>query len=73
MLQYLQELQNCLPGRNPGTSTNVIIGILKASQNLTNRAPLTDELISRQPEKHANIIYECRKSKSFKSNYSKEN
>lgn len=33
----------------PGTSTNVMMGMLNASQNLTNRAPLIDELISRQP------------------------
>lgn len=33
----------------PGTSTKVIIGMLKASQKRTNRAPFTDEFISRQP------------------------
>ena len=37
------------PGKNPGTSTKVTRGILKASQNLTNLAPLTDELISKHP------------------------
>ena len=37
------------PGRNPGTSTNVMIGMLNASQNRTNRALFTDALISRQP------------------------
>ena len=37
------------PGRKPGTSSNVIIGILNASQNLTNRAPLIEASISRQP------------------------
>lgn len=42
--------ENCLPGRKPGTSTNVTSGILKASQNLTNLAPFTDALMSRQPE-----------------------
>lgn len=41
-----------LPGKNPGTSTNVMIGILNASQNRTNRAPFTEALISRQPEKY---------------------
>jgi hypothetical protein len=38
-----------VPGKNPGTSTNVIIGMLKESQNLTNLAALTEELISKQP------------------------
>ena len=38
-----------LPGRNPGTSTNVMIGILKQSKNLTNLAAFTDAFISRQP------------------------
>lgn len=37
------------PGKNPGTSTNVINGILNESQNLTNLAALTDESISKQP------------------------
>lgn len=39
-----------LPGKNPGTSTNVTMGILKASQNRTKRAPFTEALISRQPD-----------------------
>lgn len=38
-----------LPGKNPGTSTNVTMGILKASQNRTKRAPFTEALISKQP------------------------
>ena len=38
-----------VPGRNPGTSTKVMIGILNASQKRTNRAPLTEALISKQP------------------------
>lgn len=38
-----------LPGKNPGTSTNVTIGMLKESQNLTNLAPLTEAFISKQP------------------------
>ena len=37
------------PGRNPGSSTNVITGILNASQKRTNRAPLTEALTSKQP------------------------
>ena len=37
------------PGKNPGTSTNDTIGMLNASQNLTNHAPLTEALMSRQP------------------------
>ena len=39
------------PGRNPGTSTKVIIGMLNESQKRTKRAPLTDALISKQPTK----------------------
>ena len=39
-----------LPGRKPGTSSNVMIGMLNASQNRTNRAPFTDAFISKQPE-----------------------
>lgn len=38
-----------LPGKNPGTSTKVTIGILKASKNRTNRAALVDASISKQP------------------------
>ena len=35
-------LYSCLtPGKNPGTSTNVIIGILKASQKQTNLLALS--------------------------------
>ena len=37
------------PGKNPGTSTRVTMGILKASQNRTNLAAFTDALMSRQP------------------------
>ena len=41
---------SCLvPGKKPGASTNVIIGILKQSQNLTNLAAFLDESISKQP------------------------
>lgn len=42
-------IQFNLPGKNPGTSTNVTIGMLKESQNLTNLAPLTEAFISKQP------------------------
>src|SRR5665213_35230 len=38
-----------VPGRNPGTSTKVTIGMLKQSQNLTNRAALRALSMSRQP------------------------
>lgn len=38
-----------IPGKNPGTSTNVMIGILNASQNLTNLAPFTEAFMSKQP------------------------
>ena len=34
---------------NPGTSTKVTRGMLKASQNLTNLAALTDALMSSTP------------------------
>ena len=47
----VRELRNThKPGRNPGTSTNVMIGMLNASQKRTNRAPLTEALMSKQPE-----------------------
>ena len=42
-----------IPGRKPGTSTKVMMGMLKASQKRTNRAPFTEELMSRQPGIHA--------------------
>ena len=38
-----------VPGRKPGTSTKVTKGMLNASQNLTNLAAFTDELMSKQP------------------------
>jgi hypothetical protein len=53
ILGWIQGFENgkkYLPGRNPGTSTNVIIGMLKQSKNLTNLAPFTDALMSRQPK-----------------------
>ncbi len=37
------------PGRNPGTSTSVTSGMLKASQNWTKRAPFSDALMSSTP------------------------
>lgn len=42
---------NDLPGRKPGTSTKVMSGMLKASQNRTKRAPFTEELISKHPRR----------------------
>src|SRR5439155_1748294 len=42
-----------VPGRNPGTSSKVTRGTLKQSQNRTNRAPLSDALMSRQPARWA--------------------
>ena len=49
--RVLYQRSHCvsLPGRNPGTSSKVMRGILKASQNLTNLAPLMDGVISRHP------------------------
>ena len=38
-----------VPGRNPGTSTNVTIGSPNASQVRTKRAALTDESMSSTP------------------------
>jgi hypothetical protein len=38
-----------VPGKKPGTSTNVTIGMLNASQNRTNRAALIEASMSRQP------------------------
>ena len=38
-----------VPGRKPGTSTNVTSGMLKASQVRTNRAALFDESMSSTP------------------------
>lgn len=43
------KMQENLPGKNPGTSTNVISGMLKASQKRTKRAPFTEEFMSKQP------------------------
>ena len=44
-----QAKKDNLPGKKPGTSSNVISGMLKQSQNRTNLAPLMEETISRQP------------------------
>ena len=38
-----------VPGRNPGTSSKVTSGMLKASQNRTKRAPFTDASMSSVP------------------------
>ena len=40
------------PGKNPGTSTRVTIGILKASQKRTNLAAFLEESISRPPARY---------------------
>ena len=42
-------MDSVLPGRKPGTSTRVIIGMLNASQNRTNRPAFIEALISRHP------------------------
>ena len=42
-----------VPGRNPGTSTNVTSGMLKQSQKRTKRAAFTDASMSRQPARCA--------------------
>ncbi len=42
-----------VPGRKPGTSTNVTSGMLKQSQNRTNRAAFTEALMSRHPARCA--------------------
>jgi len=40
-------LHSCsVPGRKPGTSTNVTSGMLNASQNRTKRAPFLEECVS---------------------------
>lgn len=44
-----------IPGRKPGTSTKVMMGILKASQKRTKRAPFTEELMSKQPDKETEM------------------
>ena len=50
-----------VPGRNPGTSTNDTIGILKASQKRTKRAPLRDKIDEQKLydilDKQKNIFY----------------
>lgn len=47
---FLRRRCELLPGRKPGTSTKVMMGILKASQKRTKRAPFTEELMSKQPD-----------------------
>ena len=42
-----------VPGRKPGTSTNVTSGMLKQSQKRTKRAPLSEALMSRHPASSA--------------------
>src|ERR687885_1789060 len=41
-----------VPGRYPGVSTSVTIGMLNASQNLMNLAALFDELMSSAPARY---------------------
>ena len=41
-----------VPGRKPGTSTKVTIGILKQSQKRTKRAPLRDASLSSTPARN---------------------
>ena len=43
----------CVPGRKPGTSSNVMSGILNASQKRTKRAPFTEALMSSTPARNA--------------------
>ena len=43
-----------MPGRKPGTSTNVMMGMLNPSHNHTNLAPFTGELMSKQPKVQKN-------------------
>lgn len=40
----------------PGTSTNVKMGMLNASQNRTKRAPFTEELMSRHPATYLGLF-----------------
>ena len=42
-----------VPGRNPGTSSNVTSGMLNASQKRTKRAPFTEALMSSVPARYA--------------------
>ena len=42
-----------VPGRNPGTSSKVTSGMLKASQKRTNRAAFTDASMSSVPARCA--------------------
>ena len=61
LLYYILKL--VIPGKNPGTSTKVTRGMLKASQNRTNLAPFTDELISKHPSHQIDInIYQTAKA-----------
>ena len=45
-----------VPGKNPGTSTKEIRGMLKQSQNLINLVALSQELISRTPAKTSGLF-----------------
>ena len=45
-----------VPGRKPGTSTKVMRGMLKQSQNLINLVALSHELMSRTPDKTSGLF-----------------
>jgi hypothetical protein len=45
-----------VPGRNPGTSTKVTIGMLKESQKRTKRAAFTEASMSRQPGQDRGLV-----------------
>jgi hypothetical protein len=45
-----------VPGRKPGTSTKVTMGMLKASRKRTKRAALMDESMSRQPARCEGLL-----------------
>src|SRR5258707_1233089 len=48
-----------VPGRNPGTSTKVTSGMLNESQKRTNRAALSEALMSSDPDKAARFVRFC--------------
>jgi hypothetical protein len=45
-----------VPGRKPGTSTKVTMGMLKASRKRTKRAALMEESMSRQPARCEGLL-----------------
>ena len=48
-LRMMPPCSCAVPGKNPGTSTNVTSGMLNASQNRTKRAAFTDASMSSTP------------------------